>query len=92
MNKSTNKYHDENVKASVALAMLKCTQDVDTICREFNVLKSQAYAWKAQLEEHCRDFFADKRKMQKEPTYEKLQAELETVKEERDFLVRVLNR
>jgi hypothetical protein len=54
-------------------------------------VQSQAYAWKQNLEKRGCEIFADKRKTKKEPTYEKLLSELEQVREECNFLERVLN-
>lgn len=86
------KNHDDKFKAKVALAMIKGNKPVDDLCHEFNISTSQAYAWKQQLEEHSYEIFLDKRKIKKEPTYEKLFAELEQVREECNFLERVLSR
>ena len=92
MNDDVKKSYDDKFKAKVALAMIRGSKSVDDLCHKFNISPSQAYAWKQQLEEHGYEIFLDKRKIKKEPTYEKLLAELEQVKEECNFLERVLSR
>lgn len=92
MSDDTKKSHDDKLKLKVALAMIKADKSVDIICREFNISTCQAYAWKQHLEEHGSELFADKRKVKKEETYDKILADLEQVKEERNFLVQVLSR
>lgn len=92
MSGDVKKNHDAKFKAKVALAMIKGSKLVTEICQEFDIAPSQAYAWKQQLEEAGNEIFADKRKIKKEKTYEKLLAELEQVREECNFLERVLSR
>ena len=92
MSDNVNKSHDDKFKLKVALAMIKADKTVENICREFSISTSQAYAWQQHLEEHGNEIFADKRKAKKEETYDKLLADLEQIKEERNFLVQVLSR
>ena len=92
MSDNAKKNHDDKLKLKVALAMIKTDKSVDAICQEFNISTSQAYAWKQHLEERGNELFVDKRKIKKEETYDKLLADLEQVREERNFLVQVLSR
>jgi len=92
MSDNVKKSHNDKLKLKVALAMIKAEKTVDAICGEFDISTCQAYAWKQYLEEHGYELFVDKRKAKKEETYDKLLADLEQVKEERNFLVHVLSR
>ena len=91
MSNDVKKNHDGEFKFKVALAMAIGNKPVTEICQEFGIATSQAYEWKKYLEERGNEIFADKRKMKKEPTYEKLLVELEQAREECNFLERVLN-
>jgi len=91
VSENIKKNHDAELKFKVALAMMMGSKSVPEICQEFDIVQSQAYAWKQNLEERGCEIFADKRKTKKEPTYEKLLSELEQVREECNFLERVLN-
>ena len=93
MSSGSHKTYDCNFKLKVALAAIKNNRPIEDLIKEFNVSTSQVYEWKKQLEEHGGIIFEDKRKPENQTvTNEKtLQATLEKVTAERDFLVRVLS-
>ena len=93
MNDRSYKKHDSKFKLKIALEAIKGDKSVDELCAEYNVLTSQVYAWKKQLEENGDVIYADKRKIEQPHDNEKkLQEALVKVTAERDFLERVLNR
>ena len=93
MSSDLHKTYDGNFKLKVALAAVKNDRPVEDLSKEFDVAISQIYAWKKQLEEQGGIVFADKRKPENQnvSNEKKLQAIIEKVTAERDFLVRVLN-
>lgn len=93
MSSDLHKTYDGNFKLKVALAAIKNDRPMEDLSKEFDVAISQIYAWKKQLEEQGHLVFADKRKPENQnvSNEKKLQATIEKVTAERDFLVRVLS-
>ena len=89
----SHKTYDSKFKFKVALAAIKGEKTTEEICEEFNVVTSQVYAWKNQLEESGDIVFVDKRKAKNQNcnNEKKLQKKITIVTAERDFLARVLN-
>lgn len=93
MSSDLHKTYDGNFKLKVALAAIKNDRSMEDLSKEFDVAISQIYAWEKQLEEQGGIVFADKRKPENQnvSNEKKLQAIIEKVTAERDFLVRVLS-
>ena len=86
--------HDGKFKLNVALAAIKGDKTIEQLCKEFSIATCQIYAWKKQLEELGDMVYMDKRKTEPHgvANEKKLQATIEKLTAERDFLARVLNR
>lgn len=93
MSSELHKTYDGKFKLKVALAAIKNGSSIEDLSKEFDVAISQIYAWKKQLEEQGDMVFVDKRKPENQATNneKKLQATIEKITAERDFLARVLN-
>lgn len=93
MSGDLHKTYDGKFKLKVALAAIKNDRPIEDLSKEFDVSISQVYSWKKQLEEQGDIIFADKRKPENQnaANEKKLQAIIEKVTAERDFLARVLN-
>ena len=81
---------DELIKFNIAVAAILGTKSIPEICKEFDVVTSQVYEWKKQLEESGPKIFVDKRcsNNKDHETIKKLNATIEQITEERDFLAR----
>lgn len=85
--------YDSKFKLKVALAAIKGSKTPKELCQEFGIEMGQFYAWKNQLEKQGAIVYVDKRKTENQDrsNEKKLQATIEKVTAERDFLARVLN-
>ena len=93
MSNETRKTYDGKFKLDVVIAFIKGNNNIEDLCKKYGVTAGQIYAWKTHLDTHGCEIFEDKRKKEKDILKEKeLNAKLDEVTTERDFLSRVLKR
>jgi len=85
--------HSNQFKFKVAVEALKGTKTTTQLCKEFGLVESQIYEWKKKLKESSALIFSAKGKLYNEDQeIKRLNATIDKLKVDRDFLFRVLGK